>query len=589
MVFICIFAILFLILYSGMLALAIWNLLDAWRTGRAEDWRDFWDNVRHTPTLLYPVLIFSIPGIWRLTFESVRRVIEARQAAVAGDELRAPVSQQQPATTEGDDLISSLRFGPLRATNLTPRAPVLVAAIFLLIFGVFTGLLGFALLAFIPIDASNTILQITGWFVVGLGILTLTGSALLLYRFYRLTRPLIIEADDWGLRWRQPEKRRVSKSIPWHEAQAFVLLRHHVGTEYARESAFALVGRETTLAWLVKPTEVYGAHKRLAGLIVARTKLPLRDITGDVEAAQGAQGADPMTALETKVTTERKHAELAAHLALSQSPHEPQRIEEPVTPPAPPTAPGAEGSVRASTGCLIVLAVLLLPLAPQGVGWGLQQYQSRYYSDLVSQVHAQQPVFEDRLAYDDGRWPVAEEDQFHQSWFYQDGAYHVRGADPAQTITAPGPESYGDVVVEVTATQVNAGQRRDLYDGVGLLLRASESKTDFVAFLVTPAGEWSLWRFHDVGDETRNWNELSYGQSDAIHWGVGEQNRLIVMLHGARYLCYVNDQFVGVVQDDGPALPQGRMGVFVNESTTEGMFSDFTVYPTPALDSLPFT
>jgi hypothetical protein len=51
----------------------------------------------------------------------------------------------------------------------------------------------------------------------------------------------------------------------------------------------------------------------------------------------------------------------------------------------------------------------------------------------------------------------------------------------------------------------------------------------------------------------------------------------------------VNDQFVGAFQDDGPALYQGRMGVFVNESVTEGVFSDFAVYPPPVLDPLPFT
>jgi hypothetical protein len=248
--------------------------------------------------------------------------------------------------------------------------------------------------------------------------------------------------------------------------------------------------------------------------------------------------------------------------------------------------------VRASTGCLIVLAALLLPLAPQGVGWGLQQYQQRHYADLPDQVRDQTPVFEDRLAYDDGRWPMDEGNKYHQSWFYRDGAYHARGADPTQTISAPGPESYGDVAVEVTAAQVSRGRQSDayhLYDGVGLLLHASESNADFVAFLVTPRGEWALWRFHDVGDPERNWNEIAYGQSDAIHPGVGEQNRLLIIISGARYLCYVNGQFLGVVQDDGPAQPQGRMGVFVNESTTEGVFSDFAVYPPPALDPLLFT
>jgi len=152
-------------------------------------------------------------------------------------------------------------------------------------------------------------MQIAGWLVVGVAAFALAGGMLLLWRFYRLSRPLIVEADDWGLRWRQLEKnRRVSKGIAWHEARAFVLLRKRgVAEEYASESAFALVGSDATLVWLVKPTAVYGAHEGLTGLIVARTKLTLRDITEDVEveseedkdvaltaaAQQGATGVAP--------------------------------------------------------------------------------------------------------------------------------------------------------------------------------------------------------------------------------------------------------------------------------------------------------
>jgi len=517
----------------------------------------------------------------------MRRVIEARQSAVAGDDARAPVSAHQPEPFKAADLLLSMQVGPLRAPGQVQRTPVLAAAIFVLFAGLILGLLGLALLTLISPTAPDSIAQIVGWLVVGGGAVGIVGGALLSYRYYRLSQPIVVEANDWGLCWRAPG-RRGRKSIPWHEAQAFLLLRHHVGTEYARESAFALVGRGATLAWLVKPTEVYGAHERLARLIVARTKLPLRDITTDVEAALRAQDADAMTALEAKASAERKRAELAAHLALSRSPHEPQTVAESSAAPTTTSgAPASAASVRA--GCLIVLAALLIPWGPQGIGWGLQQYQSRYYGDVASQVHAQQPVFADRLAYDDGRWPVAEDNECHQSLFYQDGAYHLRGVVPTQTIAAPGPESYGDVAVEVTATQAHAGQLSDLYDGVGLLLRASERNADFVTFLVTPVGEWSLWRFRDVGDETRNWNEIAGGSSDAIHLGAGEQNRLLVILHGARYLCYVNDQFVGVFQDDGPALYQGRMGVFVNESTTEGVFTDFVAYPAPVTDPLPFT
>jgi hypothetical protein len=567
-----------------LLAWGGWELLVAWRTGQAEDWRDFWENARSAP-LFFPLLIFlAFPSIWRLTFEAMRRAIETRQAAVSGDDARAPLAKSQPEPDMSFSFTPGSSLGPLRWPRGLRINSWLFTLLFSVLFGLLTVVLGGLLVGTAQGDEGQTV---AGFIVLAVAALLLLLSALAIWRLIALTRLFSVTADDSGLQWREPGRRK-RKSIPWHEARAFILLRHHVGTEYARESAFALVGREATLAWLVKPTEVYGAHEQLAGLIVARTTLPLRDITGDVESAESAQDPDPMTALEAKVSTERKRAELAAHLALSQSPHEPQTVAEPSAAPTSTSgAPASAASARA--GCLIALAALLLPWAPQGIGWGMQQYQQGHYASLPGQVHAQQPVFVDRLAYDDGRWPVTEDNDLHQSLLYQEGAYHLRGVVPTQTIAAPGPESYGDVAVEVTAAQERYGQQSDLYDGVGLLLRASERNTDFVAFLVTPSGEWGLWRFHDVGDETRNWNEIAGGFSRAIHPGAGEQNRLLVIASGARYLCYVNDQFVGVFQDDSPALAQGRMGVFVNESTTEGVFTDFAAYPAPVTDPLPFT
>jgi ABC-type uncharacterized transport system permease subunit len=182
--------------------------------------------------------------------------VAARQAAVAGDDTRAPLSAQQPEPLKAADLLLSTRVGPLRAPGQRQRFTVLAAAIFVLFVGLLMGPLGLMFLIFTPTAASDSIVRIAGWLVVGFGVFALVGGTLLSYRFYRLNQPLVVEADDWGLRWRQPEKRRVSKSLPWHEAQAFVTLRQRAGTEYARESAFALVGHETTLAWLVKPTEV---------------------------------------------------------------------------------------------------------------------------------------------------------------------------------------------------------------------------------------------------------------------------------------------------------------------------------------------
>ena len=224
-----------------------------------------------------------------------------------------------------------------------------------------------------------------------------------------LTRLFSVTVDDWGLRWREPG-RRMRKSSPGTRRRRLLCCAIYGWSRRVRAVRAGWARGDAVVA--TKPTDsAQRAHEQLAALIVARTKLPLRDITADVEAAQSAQNPDPMTAIETKVSLERKRAELAAHLALSGSPHEPQTIAESGTAPTPTSgAHVSAASVRA--GCLIFLAALLLPWILQGAGWGLQQYQSHYYGDALSQAHVQQPVFEDRLAYDDGRWPVAEDNEY---------------------------------------------------------------------------------------------------------------------------------------------------------------------------------
>jgi hypothetical protein len=48
------------------------------------------------------------------------------------------------------------------------------------------------------------------------------------------------------------------------------------------------------------------------------------------------------------------------------------------------------------------------------------------------------------------------------------------------------------------------------------------------------------------------------------------------------FLCYINDQFIDAVYDQ-KASPRGHMGVLMNTSVTEGVFSDFAVYPAPEI------
>ena len=46
---------------------------------------------------------------------------------------------------------------------------------------------------------------------------------------------------------------------------------------------------------------------------------------------------------------------------------------------------------------------------------------------------------------------------------------------------------------------------------------------------------------------------------------------------GQQYICYVNDQFIGIYQDSGPA--RGPVGLDVQTQTASVTFTDFTIYP----------
>jgi hypothetical protein len=43
-----------------------------------------------------------------------------------------------------------------------------------------------------------------------------------------------------------------------------------------------------------------------------------------------------------------------------------------------------------------------------GVAHGIPAYRNWRQNELIRRVHAQQPLFEDQLSYDDGKWPVGD-------------------------------------------------------------------------------------------------------------------------------------------------------------------------------------
>ena len=52
---------------------------------------------------------------------------------------------------------------------------------------------------------------------------------------------------------------------------------------------------------------------------------------------------------------------------------------------------------------------------------------------------------------------------------------------------------------------------------------------------------------------------------------------MAVVMRGQDYICYVNDQFVGIYQDSGS--PNGPIGLDVGIPNDSSAFHDFTIYP----------
>ena len=55
-------------------------------------------------------------------------------------------------------------------------------------------------------------------------------------------------------------------------------------------------------------------------------------------------------------------------------------------------------------------------------------------------------------------------------------------------------------------------------------------------------------------------------------------------MRGASYFCFVNGHYLGPYRDTGPELRGGRMGLYMNVSSVEGVFTNFAVYPAPSTD-----
>ena len=76
---------------------------------------------------------------------------------------------------------------------------------------------------------------------------------------------------------------------------------------------------------------------------------------------------------------------------------------------------------------------------------------------------------------------------------------------------------------------------------------------------------------------------LAGGDVPGVHFTETTATRMLLVVMGNRYLCYINGVFVGATEDAyaPSSLPTGYAGLFVLDHTAAAVFNDFAVYPAP--------
>ncbi len=573
--FIAVGIVLSCLLTLGYIGWTLFALRDAWHTG---DWTFFWAQVNGVwPLVVAGARFVGFEDHFTGQADAARTV---REAAIKGDEQDAPIAEENSQLSQGGStlFVGGVSYGPLKrprdGRSVVPIVLICMAVFFAIVFGV--------ILLSVGLSGAGKGTTQTEEIIGGILLLLLLLSIWWMVVAVRMRRGIIVTADESGISWKQVGWRTRRRHIAWHEAQAFFIVTQRRSTNWVKETTWVLMGASGALVWMASPEatepQADSPHARFAALVAARTRLPLRDLsalaerlskTGVSAEQRKALAADAIDAIKAARTQpEKAEAWLSA-----------QRREQ-----ATEAVLSAHRSEQATKkgglgwGCTVQLVLMMVIGLVYAGGWGLQHYQPHYYAGLLAQVHASTPLYHDDLSHEDGDWDVTSPTATDGGRVYKDGAYHVTGTKGYTAMSWPNFER-GDAAVEVTARQIGTADA----DGVGLALRANEDGSDMVTFFVDSAGSWWLWHYRALdGNPDHEWIYLDDGHSNAIHMGSGAVNRLLVVMRGGQYLCYVNGQFVDSYYDDKHETPQsGHMGVFLNDGTLEGVFSNFTVYPAP--------
>ncbi|HEU5440421.1 MAG TPA: hypothetical protein VFU88_14105 [Ktedonobacterales bacterium] len=551
--------------YLAMLAVAYSSLWDAWTTG---DWSSFWHTASGQLSFLPLVLtLLSRRHVFDDIFRSKRAVLAARRAAVDGDAALAPLAAEQPEPLRAED-VSAL---PVALDAL--QRPIATFA-WALVLGItcwaLAGVLGLMALVLAAVSVHDESARLALGIIAGLTIFCTLLGVLLLRQ--RRQRSLHVVADDEGVAWRYGWRRR---RIAWRDCRSFTTLSYRSQTDGRRYFIYALEAPTAVLLWeqnAQSTPEERAAHAALCRRIASATGLPLRDLTaGIVQLQQQKQEAkDPVETFDHAANGYRVTTTVETNPIIT-------------TPVAlPPTVPTLPAQRSVPWGCL-AWAVLVLPsLLLYSTGWALQRVQPRYYSALIQRIHTQQPLIADPLTTSAYRWynhhPTQDDPQFYG---IANSSYELSGDDPTQYMDSWSGVWMADAAVEVTTRLRRLDGAANAYNAIGVEVRVNEDPYRMVVFEVTNDGWWQLTRLKRIeGDNDASWLSIDEGRSSAIHTGLNAANRLLVVMRGSHFLCFINDTFIGSYQIPSAELG-GQVGMYIDDSLEIGAFNDFRVYPLP--------
>jgi hypothetical protein len=578
-------AILLWILGLASLGVAIyagWQVWLGFQDGYELYWQHFWLSVYALGGLTIAIFAVSTlgPMLQRLRpfmRDARSRAERVRAAAITGDDKLAPLAAEQPEPLPTSELpIRPVTFGPFGSPKKHRRAgSALGQSVALLVVSIFVMAVVFAAVAVAlqfldssPIMAwMRPMLVITVGMFVLMTLLSFIGFIVAIMQRLRgigRVKQVQIVADDWGIRQIVGRRDR-ERPFPWHEVRAFYKaddIVHLQGSIIEKgmplATAYTLATTERSISWPVSveaSAEQRTDSERLARLIVARTHLSLRDMTGTLTqfSLDALELVTPLLPSRPKLASQTQTGHAATRRFGTTWPR----------------------WLRASRIAIVTLTCVAITVGI--VAQGIQGFQ---YSNLIEQhIDYEAPYYTIDFRSNDNEWPSHAATVDDGSYSFTVDGYYITGAPGGRAMEAVLPQQYGDATVELTAGLKDVASPSD----IGVVLHESADGTDKVVFTLTSSGGWMLVRMHGVNGATPQRTVLmSNDHSDAVQTGKDAYNFLTVIMRGKDYLCFVRDQLVGIYHDEsGETLSYGYAGLWLGNSHAVGMFYYFSVYPAP--------